>query len=380
MGQMMMNTLIPLYAYDLGATASVVGIVAGAFAVTALLIRPFAGPAFDSFSKKWILFASLIVITAATFFYSISSSVPALIATRLLHGAGIACAAPMVLTMASESLPPEKMNSGLSIFSLAYAIAQSIGPAFGLWLLDIIGYQWVFRTSTLFMLVACVLALVLKEPGQKVRKPYEFKLSRMFARQAFVPAGLNALLSLPFACIGSFVVIYGTLKGVEGLGLYFTVYALCLLATRPLFGTLADKFGSGKVIPLGLICFAFSLFLISRADSLVSFLVAAFVGACGYGAVAPLLQSLTMLCAPHDARGAASNTNFTGLDIGNLTGPALGGFIAETLHGDGMGEAQSYAGMYLVLIVPVAAAFTIFLIKRRRLEQLVRENAEKSVL
>lgn len=36
MGQMMMNTLIPLRAYDLGATAQVVGIVTSAFGIAAL--------------------------------------------------------------------------------------------------------------------------------------------------------------------------------------------------------------------------------------------------------------------------------------------------------------------------------------------------------
>ena len=52
MGQFMMNTLIPKYADHLGATASIVGLVSSMFAVTALAIRPLAGPAFDFFSKK----------------------------------------------------------------------------------------------------------------------------------------------------------------------------------------------------------------------------------------------------------------------------------------------------------------------------------------
>ena len=43
MGQNMMNTLVPLYTYQLGATAQIVGVVAGSFAVTALLMRPFVG-------------------------------------------------------------------------------------------------------------------------------------------------------------------------------------------------------------------------------------------------------------------------------------------------------------------------------------------------
>ncbi len=47
MGQFMMNTLVPKYANYLGATAAVVGTVTSMFAITALAIRPLAGPAFD---------------------------------------------------------------------------------------------------------------------------------------------------------------------------------------------------------------------------------------------------------------------------------------------------------------------------------------------
>lgn len=73
MGQQMMVAVVPLYAYDLGASASLVGAVVGAFAITALAVRPFAGPAFDSFSKKKMLCASFAVMAAATFFYGLST-------------------------------------------------------------------------------------------------------------------------------------------------------------------------------------------------------------------------------------------------------------------------------------------------------------------
>ena len=50
MGQMMMNVLIPLYVYDIGAPAQIVGMTVGAFAISAILVRPFIGPAFDALS------------------------------------------------------------------------------------------------------------------------------------------------------------------------------------------------------------------------------------------------------------------------------------------------------------------------------------------
>ena len=89
MGQFMMNTLIPKYADHLGATASIVGLVSSMFAVTALAIRPLAGPAFDFFSKKKLLMLAIGVIALAFVGYSLSSSVQMVMVFRLLHGFGV---------------------------------------------------------------------------------------------------------------------------------------------------------------------------------------------------------------------------------------------------------------------------------------------------
>ena len=172
---------------------------------------------------------------------------------------------------------------------------------------------------------------------------------------------------MSYTCITAFLVLYGNLRGIDGMGYYFTVYAICLLASRPLYGVLSDHIGIGRVIPVGLLCFALSLFLVGIADSLSWYLVAAAIGAFGYGAVQPLLQSLSLRLAPSSSRGAASNTNYAGLDLGTLIGPTLGGGIIGGLQAVGFAEIFSYSAMYFVLIVPVLASLVVFLIFRKTL-------------
>lgn len=365
MGQMMMNVLIPLYVYDIGAPAQIVGMTVGAFAISAILVRPFIGPAFDAFNKKMILIISLLVIAVSTFLYSVATTVTAIFVIRLLHGAGLATSAALAQAMAADALPIQKMNSGISIFGLALAVSQAIGPIVGLTLLDFVGFQWAFRISALVIVGGLILACLIKEPGNHVRKPYQLKLDRMFSKGAVIPALMIALLSIPFSCINAFIVIYGNLLGIGGMGAYFAVYAGCLLATRPLFGSLSDKHGVQRIIPIGLCFFVASILVFTLASNLPLFLLAAAVGACGYGAVIPLLQSLGFLCSPYDSRGAASNTTFLGLDAGNLVGPTIGGMIVSLFIASGLSEAQSYNGMFFVLIVPVLIAFTVFLMARK---------------
>ena len=52
-----------------------------------------------------------------------------------------------------------------------------------------------------------------------------------------------------------------------------------MLISRPVIGKLSDKYGLVKVVIPALICFALSFYIISIAENLFMFLVAAFVSA-----------------------------------------------------------------------------------------------------
>ena len=365
--QTMMSTVIPLRADDMGATAQIVGAVNSAFALTALLARPFLGPAFDAFSKKRIGLLASSVIAASIVMYSFSANVNMLFAARLLHGLGIACSAPILMAMAGDSLPEEKMGTGLSIYGLAYAMASAVGPALGIYLIDLVGYEWSFRLAAGMVVLSFLILLFLKEPGAKTRKPYKLSLSRIFTREALLPSFLCMITSVPFTCITAFVAIYGNLRGVDGIGCYFTVYAVALLATRPIYGTLADRYGYIKIIPMGLACLAASLLAIASADNLALFIIAAVVGAFGYGAILPLLQSLAFLRSPSDLRGAASNTNYAGLDIGNLLGPVLGGSAVCIFTDAGMSLVSAYSWMFMLAASLVVLVLVLFVLIREKL-------------
>ena len=91
MGVSVIVTVLPLRAYELNVAPAIIGTIVGCFAITALLSRPFTGPAFDSFPKKTILTISYVVMIVCTFLYAFVESVPVLIGIRLVHGAGIGC-------------------------------------------------------------------------------------------------------------------------------------------------------------------------------------------------------------------------------------------------------------------------------------------------
>lgn len=358
MAAFMANTTIPVYADHLGASTALVGVVVSSFAITALLIRPFAGPAFDSFSRKRLLICAQGIICVSLFLYGVVDNLPALVAVRLFHGIGIGCSGPLAMSFVSEFLPASKLASGISIYALAQSFAQVIGPAVGLWLVDALGFSTAYFVAAAFLLAAVCCVAGVREPARE-RLPYEFKASRMFAREALDKALALMLLASSFSCMSSYLVLYGYLMGIDNVGIYFTVYALCLVVTRPLFGTLADHFGTPRVLVAGILFFASSYVALSLANDLGGLLVAAVLGSAGFGCCAPLVQTLGLSSVGPERRGAASNTVFTGLDLGMLIGPVLGGNAIEAMMPLAGGQLAAYSLMWLVMLVPAAGAFAL---------------------
>ena len=154
---------------------------------------------------------------------------------------------------------------------------------------------------------------------------YTSSLDSMIAKEVWVPAVTQFFLAFAYCLINSFLYIFAEAQGVVGgnIGLFFTIYAMTLLFTRPLVGRLTDKLGTVKVLVPAMCFFGLSFFIISCSDTLWMFYLAAVISAFGYGACTPALQALCMKMVTPDRRGAASCTNYLGTDFGFLLGPIV---------------------------------------------------------
>jgi MFS family permease len=367
MGQFMINTLLPKYTYHLGGDASVVGMVTGIFAVTALGIRPVAGPAMDYFRKNRLLTLSIGVITLSYACFGFAGGIPMLVAARLLHGIGIGMTAPLCLALVTNNLPIGKVASGLGIFSLGTAIASAFGPSVGLKLADSIGYSDTFLISTALMAVCFGLSLRIRADIPERAGRFKISLNQIVAPEVILPTLVIFLQMISFSSLNSFIAIYGGLTDVADIGLYFTASAVCLILIRPFSGRIADRFGLDKLIIPGLFIFAGALVLTSFCNTLPMFILTGAVTALGYGISEPMIQTMNMQLVPKERRGAAGNTNFLGVDVGMLIGPSIAGFIITGVQKTTGDELLGYRVMYRAMVLPVVAAVVLFMLNRKKL-------------
>ena len=372
MGQNMMSTLVPKYAYQLGGEATIVGVVAGVFAVTALGVRPIAGPAMDYFKRNRLLSLSVCGDHAVLRLLRLCDEHPVDDRVAPPPRPRYGFTAPLSLAIVSTILPSGKMASGLGVFSLGGAVAMAFGPALGLSMAAAISYNTTFFVCAGVMFCCFLLSLKLRDDSPARVGKFRISITKIVAPEVLLPTVVLFFQIIAYSGVTSFVAIYGGLCGVDNIGLFFTANALCMIGIRPFTGYIADKFGVDKTIIPGLAIFIAALVLISFSRTLPMFLLSGIVTAIGFGSSEPIIQTLNMQLVPKERRGAAGNTNFMGIDIGFLIGPTIAGFIISSVqHGTGQ-ELLGYSVMYRVMIIPTVAAIVIFGLSRKKLRARIK--------
>ena len=368
MGFLMSNSLLSIYARSLGASVSAIGMLISVFSISSILFRLIAAPVMDTYNRRYIVMFSTIMMAAAFFGFSISNDMSALIVFRLIQGCGMAFGNSCCLAMVAETLPKDKYGTGIGYYSVAQVVAQAMGPPIGLWAVDLVGFRMTFAFTSCLMLIATLLAFRIKNKFQRTKK-LKLTFNNIIAKEAILPASLMFLQHGGYVIVNSLLVIYSASLGVTAnIGLYFTVVACTMLVTRPLVGRLTDRFGLVKVAVPALFCNVASYFILSYSTSLAGFLLSGFIAAFGQGACAPAVQALSMKSVKNERRGAASSTNFIGMDMGNLIGPSAAGRIAESF---------GYTTMWRTMTAPFILAALVMLVFKKVIARIEDTFASK---
>ena len=361
-GQSMSNSLLAKYADSMGAPSSQIGMLMSMFALTALIFRFVSGPAMDSFNRKFIIMMAMGFMTTAYIGFSLSANIRSLMIFRLVQGIGNAFANACFLTIVADVLPRDKLNTGMGYYSVAQVVIQAIGPSIGLQLAAWFGYSRTYTINACLMLLAIFMATLIKLPPRIPRK-FSMRLKNIIAKEAVIPASVTFFVAMGFNTISAFLIVYASKRGVEnGIGLFFTVYALTMVVTRPAVGKLTDKYGFAKIGIPAIIMTMISLIFIGFSDRLWMFLTAAFINGFGYGAVQPTIQALCMKSVPESRRGSASATQYIFLDTATLIGPTIAGFVAE--------KAGYTPIMWIVMVIPLIAGMGIVFSFRRKISDI----------
>ena len=123
------------------------------------------------------------------------------------------------------------------------------------------------------------------------------------------------------------------LSGESELGLLFGTYALALLASLPFTGRITDRYTPRRALLLGCAGLLATLLLYSLANGRILLFAARMIQGVSGGITwtAGLAQLASIF--PVDQRGKSLGVAMTGMSLGTLVGPPLGGILFDSLGG-----------------------------------------------
>lgn len=317
---------IPTYVEDeLGGNGFEVGLVVGVFAVSAAIVRPFAGRIGDRYGRRVLLSGGSLLVGAVTLAYTLVDAVPGLVGLRLITGLGEAAVFVGAATATQDMAPSHRRGEAASYFSVALYSGLALGPALGEHLADSFGYDEVWLAAGAAALLAAVLGL--GTPTHHAAP--EHKPTSLLHPAALGPGFVLMLGLIPFTAFATFLAVYGPDIGLHDTAPVFFAYAGMVLAIRLVGAKLPDRLGWRRASTLALTSVGTGALVLGLWGSVAAVWVAAGCLGVGMSLLYPALFSAALEGVPDHERSQAVGTFSLFFDLSQGVGaPLLGVVVA----------------------------------------------------
>ncbi|MDI3310000.1 MAG: MFS transporter [Thermoanaerobacterium sp.] len=343
---------------NLHATPSEAGLVSSIFILGSLLARVFTGKFIEQVGRKKMIYIGLIFFLITTLLYFPATNLSFLFIVRFLHGIGFGISATSAQTFIANIVPKERRGEGIGYFiAFSSTIASAVGPFIGMYLNQHGSFKTILILCFIVIAASCIAMIYLKLPEVKLTKEQladmkKFALSNFIEFKALPIAIISIFVGVCYSSIVSFLASYAQKSNLISAGnIFFIVYALFLLISRPVAGRMFDQKGENSVMYPSFLLFAIGLAIISQAhQGLILLLAAAFVG-CGFGTFLSSAQAIAVKVSLPHRMGLATSTFFSFLEGGMGFGPYFLGLLIPKIN---------YRGLYAVMAVSVIACMFLY--------------------
>jgi MFS family permease len=328
---------LPIYALqEFHSSAAQAGLMTTVFLLSAILSRPLAGQWLERSGNKKVLVTALIIFAGASLLYFFPKTAIGFLVIRLLHGVGFGMATTAVGTIVADLIPTARRGEGMGYFVMSTNMAMVIGPFVGLLAIQQWGANILFILSVIVAIASFITGLSVKltkteHPDQAaVRSAFSFR--SLFEASAVPIAIVGSFLAIVYSALLSFVSIYANEIHLENVSsLFFVVYAVVLLLSRPFTGRWLDQYGPNVITFPSIILFAIGMFILSKSGGAATFLLSAGMIGLGWGTLFPTFQTIAIQDAAPRKRGLATATFLSIYDTGIALGSFLVGLIAAKM-------------------------------------------------
>ena len=326
--------ILPDYIHSLGGRAVLIGVAVGAPALTGAAGRPFGGRLADHLGPARIVIAGAVVMAVGTI-PAFVHSLPVLIGSRLIVGAGEAAMMASAVLWLLRLAGPEKRGRAIGHIGLANYAGLMIGPPLSQALSGRAHPARVWVTAAVLPMIAAGLAVVLgRSPDRALapdasgepEQPNDPDDARFSTLRATLRPGLGLMLvNFGYVAVLSFGAAAATEQGTGIASLVIPVFGIGVIASRTVLAGVPDRFGPPRTLSMAVALEAAGLAGMAATTSTPLGLLALVVMAIGQGLAVPSLGLLALASVPPSRHGRTAGAFFAYFDAGvGLGGPAVG--------------------------------------------------------
>lgn len=218
------NVALPVLQRDLGATSGDLQWIVEAYSLFLSALILVGGSLGDHLGRKRVYAAGVALFTLASVACGLAPGVVPLIAARAIQGIGGALLVPGSLAIISAAYSGTERGRAIGTWSAFTTVTSALGPVLGGWLVQNVGWRWVFFLNVPLAIVVLFLA-VTRLPES--RDEGAGRLDWWGALLATLGLGglVFGLIEASSRSFGSLPVLAGIIGGVVALALFVAVEA-----------------------------------------------------------------------------------------------------------------------------------------------------------
>lgn len=318
------------------------GYLVAVFALSQLIISPFAGRWVDRYGRKRMIVIGLFLFGLSELIFGFGTSVWVLYLARILGGISAAFIMPSATAYVADITSLEERPKAMGYISAAISTGFIIGPGIGGFIAEY-GIRVPFFFAAVVAFIACLSSVfILKEP---LTKEELAEISENAKKSSFFGDLKKSLHPLYFI---AFIIVFVL---AFGLSAYETVFSLfsdhkfgftpkdiaAIITISSIFGVIVQIFLFGKMVELlGEKKLIQACLVVGAILAVVSVMISGFVTVLvvtsfiflAFDLLRPALTTFLSKAAGKE-QGFVAGMNSTYTSLGNIVGPALGGVLFD---------------------------------------------------
>lgn len=358
----MLIPVVALYASSLGASVSATGLIVGLYSITNTPANVIFGRLVDRFGSRRPLIAGLLGDSISMFLYSLCRLPIHLALLRTFHGITGGLVGPATLSATAKQASPTQKGRAMGYYGMAIGTATLVGYGLSSALVSTSGYNLVFYTGALLVVVGAVLAWLMprERVSASVTTEASFQNSLTKVYELVRRRGLRAAYSSIFAFYFTFGGVVTLLPlHVKGLGmsafhvgLSLAAFSLTFILLQLASGSFSDRIGRKVPSSVGLCLCAATMVLLPASQTFVFLLMVMVLYGAAFALIFPSTSALVADHTSAEEYGTATGIFHAMLTLGVAIGaPVIGWVAGQTTIGLGLIMSGALALLALIAVL-----------------------------